>query len=191
MARDMSSGLVAACDAPTLAPIYLAEVWTAGGAVRMWTGIGTLIFGGNEYLGGGNLVGVSAVEERAGDELSATGITYSLKGVDPDMLAVALGEIRQGLSAKLWFAVLNQDDGTFEGEPLLVFSGLTDIPTIDDGGDTITISLSAENKLIDLERPRVRRFTPADQKSAHPGDKGFDFVAGLQDLEITWGSGLP
>lgn len=191
MARDVSSGLLAQCDADTLAPIYMASIGTAGGTVRMWTGIGTIVWGGEEFIGGGDLVGVAGVEERYGSTVQAGGTTFSLKGVDPDMLSIALGEIRQGLPAKLWFAALDLEAGALHGDPLLVFSGLTDIPTIDDGGDTVTISITAENRLIDLERARVRRFTPEDQKAQYPGDKGFDFVASIQEAEISWGSGLP
>ena len=58
---------------------------------------------------------------------------------------------------------------------------------IDEGPDTSTIELKVENKLIDLERARVRRFTGNYQKSVYPGDKGLDFVESLQDKEVVWG----
>jgi hypothetical protein len=62
-----------------------------------------------------------------------------------------------------------------------------DVMTIDETGETCSITLTAENRLIDLERPRVRRYTSEDQKSLHPNDKGFDFVNSLQEAEIKWG----
>ena len=58
---------------------------------------------------------------------------------------------------------------------------------ISEGPDTSTIELSVENKLVDLERPRVRRFTSAYQKSVYPNDLGLDFVEDLQDKDISWG----
>jgi len=58
---------------------------------------------------------------------------------------------------------------------------------IDEGPETSTIELNVENKLIDLERARVRRFTSGYQKSVYPGDKGLDFVESLQDKEVVWG----
>ena len=64
-----------------------------------------------------------------------------------------------------------------------------DVMTIDDNGETANISLTAESRLIDLERARERRYTSDDQKVRHPNDTGLDFVASLQEKEIAWGSG--
>jgi hypothetical protein len=58
---------------------------------------------------------------------------------------------------------------------------------IQENPDTATIELTVENKLIDLERPRIARYTSAYQKSVYPGDKGMDFIEDLQDKEIVWG----
>ena len=60
--------------------------------------------------------------------------------------------------------------------------------TISDGGDTATIKLTAESRLIDLDRSRERRFTSEDQKIEFPDDKGLEYVDDLQDKEIVWGS---
>ena len=64
-----------------------------------------------------------------------------------------------------------------------------DVMTIEDAGDTANISLSAESRLIDLERARVRRYTNNDQQNQFAGDTSLRFVADLQDKEIAWGSG--
>jgi hypothetical protein len=58
---------------------------------------------------------------------------------------------------------------------------------IEENADTCVISVTAENVLVKLERPVVRRFTNEDQKSRFPNDKGLEFVAGLQDKDILWG----
>ncbi len=190
MDRNMQAVVSDAIASDRLCPILLGSVGTAGGTVRMWTGLGDLTWNGDVYTGGGDLVSVGAIEEKHDSQVSAQGTVFSLSGVNPDDLSIALSEIRQGLPGKLWFAVLDGDSGVLVGEPVQIFSGLTDVPTIDDGGDTITISLSIENRLIDLERARVRRYTPEDQKAVYPDDKGFDYVAGLQEAEVSWGTGL-
>ena len=53
--------------------------------------------------------------------------------------------------------------------------------------DTSSIELLVENKLIDLERARVARFTSGYQKSIYPGDLGLDFVEDLQNKTVSWG----
>ena len=47
--------------------------------------------------------------------------------------------------------------------------------------------MTAESKLIDLERSRARRYTSEDQKIDYPDDKGLDFIADLQDKAVVWG----
>jgi predicted rRNA methylase YqxC with S4 and FtsJ domains len=62
-----------------------------------------------------------------------------------------------------------------------------DVMVIRESGDTCTIELKLENRLIALERPNLRRMTDEDQKNLFSGDKGFEFIADLQDKELVWG----
>ena len=68
-----------------------------------------------------------------------------------------------------------------------MFSGELDQMNIEEQVETANISVIAENVLVKLERPTVRRFTNEDQKSRFPDDRGLEFVASLQDKEIFWG----
>ena len=61
--------------------------------------------------------------------------------------------------------------------------------TIDEGAETSTITTSVESRLVDLERPRSRRYTAENQKQRFSGDKAFDFVESLQNLRLQWGGG--
>ena len=51
-----------------------------------------------------------------------------------------------------------------------------DVMTVEDDGADAQISVTAESKLIDLERSRARRYTSEDQKIDYPNDKGLDFM---------------
>ena len=55
-------------------------------------------------------------------------------------------------------------------------------------GKTATVNITAESRLIDWARPRIRRYTNADQNERFPGDKGFEFVSDTTDKEIVWGA---
>jgi hypothetical protein len=68
-----------------------------------------------------------------------------------------------------------------------VFSGRMDVMTINEQGESCTVSLTAESRLIDLERSRVRRWTSEDQKQIDSTDKGFEFINSLQEAAIQWG----
>jgi hypothetical protein len=60
---------------------------------------------------------------------------------------------------------------------------------IDEGPETSTIAMSIESRLIDLERPRIFRFSDQNQKTRYPTDKGLEFVEDLQDKQFNWGRG--
>jgi hypothetical protein len=83
------------------------------------------------------------------------------------------------------------ENGDLIASPVILFSGFMDIMTIADSGDTSTITVTVENKLIAFQRTAVRRYTAEDQKIEHPTDKGFEFVAKIQEKEIVWGRPSP
>ena len=72
-----------------------------------------------------------------------------------------------------------------------IFSGELDQMNIEESVDSASISVTAENVLVKLERPVIRRLTNEDQKSRFPSDRGLEFVASLQDREIFWGKAAP
>ena len=59
--------------------------------------------------------------------------------------------------------------------------------SIDDSFDGATVSIDAENRLIDLERLSYLRYTAESQQFLFSGDTGFNRMQQLQDKQITWG----
>lgn len=180
MSRDLSSTTLNALDDDVIKPFFAVELLFDGDAVvRMWTGSGDLNFGGNTYLGLGNLLSISDIEETA--EMAVKGATLTLSGVAQELITLALSQPYQGRVCNIYFGVLG------ELTPNQIFSGYMDQMNIDDSAETSTIELTVENRLVDLERARVARFTSSYQKSIYPDDKGLDFVEDLQDKKIVWG----
>lgn len=184
MARTLTEDMATAVQADALRPVLLAKIGTKGGDVRVWSGLGTISFGGEAYSGVGALGGVSAIQES--DGLQANGVAFTLSGIDAALISTALGEMENGRPAKLWLGALDES-GALVADPLLLFEGLTDVPVIEEDGERATIGITAENRLIDLERPRTRRYTAEDQALDDPTDKGFEFVPSLQDVQIVFG----
>jgi hypothetical protein len=98
----------------------------------------------------------------------------------------ALNDIRVGGPAKIWFGLMA--NGAFLGAPYLVFSGTVDKPTVNIGPKTSSIILALENRLVNLQRPTMRRYTAADQHLAYPTDSAFNWVEELNDSAWRWGS---
>lgn len=183
------AGLTAAMESASLArvvtPIFLVDIQTTSGISRFWTGYGNLVWNANTFKGQGEFLGVDKIEETT--DLKASGIVLSLSGIPASLVSMVLNEIRQGFPANVWLGALSSS-GTLIIDPVLLFSGLTDVPEMEEGGDTATITLTVESLEIDRQRSRVRRYTPEDQRRIDPDDIGFEYVAGLQDADIVWGN---
>ena len=146
----------------------------------MWTGQGTLTLAdGTTWVGLGQLLSISSIEETS--EMSVKGASITLSGIPSNLIALALTEPYQGREARIYFGINGED--VFNE----LFSGYMDQMNIEEGVETATIELAVENRLIDLERARVARFTSGYQKSVYPNDDGLNFLEDLQDKKIPWG----
>jgi hypothetical protein len=209
MSRDIPAGLQANLDDNVIYPFFAVELLFDGNPIRTWTGNGIITYEGNDFTGSGSLLSISSVEETS--EISVRGANLSLSGIPSDFLALALGTPYQGRICKIYFGLTTRGNSVYSAndiEPPLVadfslgyyqievpyphtltpiFTGYMDQMNISEEADTCSIELKVENKLIDLERARVSRFTSGYQKSIYPGDLGLDFVESLQDRPIAWG----
>ena len=184
MTRAMTSGMTNAVVSAAVMPILLVEALFDSGATRMWSGYGTLTWGGYEWLGAGHLLSISEMTET--QELRATGATIGLSGIPSDLLALALAEPYQGRLVKIYIGAMDSA-GAVIADPYQIFAGRCDTVEISEGSDTSTITVSVESRLIDLERARARRYEHIDQQIDYPDDKGLEYVSSIQDMEITWG----
>lgn len=182
--RDLTSGMQLEVLEGTVRPAWLVRMVFDSGTLYVWSGEGDLEWGGNTYTGVGHLGSISDIVETS--ELRAEGIALTLTGIPSANIGLALADARQGKEVDVWFALLGADLVPVE-DPFLAFSGFTDVPTIEDGPEYSTITFTCESRLIDLERPRHRRYTNEDQQSDYPGDRGFEHVAHVAGGGLVWG----
>jgi hypothetical protein len=209
MSRDVTQTTLDLLDDSVIYPFFAIELLFDGDEVlRLWTGVGTLVYQGVSWYGTGNLLQIDTIEETS--EIAAKGATVTLSGVPSEVLSLALTEPYQGRQAKIYFGtfsrgVLLQEDAAYilfedGGKVVLddrktdlteIFAGYMDQMNIEEAEGGSTVQLTIENKLIDLERPRTARFTNAYQKYLYPNDKGLEFVEDLQTKELFWGKAAP
>lgn len=183
MARDLTGAFIDEIDATRLRVEIFVNMFFDGGAERAWTGIGNITWNGETYIGVGDLASFGRMEES--QVIKAVGTVMVLSGVKSSLLSIALQENYQGRRAEIFFAVMDEG-GNIIPEPFQLFGGKMDVMEIEDTGDDSTISVTVENDLIDLFKPRLRYYTSEDQKIDFPTDKGLDFIVSLQDKEIIW-----
>ena len=206
MSRSLDPTTLENINKDVVRPFNAVELKFDGdNVIRLWTGVGTLTLDdGTNWVGAGTLLSISDVEETA--EMAVRGATVSLSGIPSEVISLALSEPYQGRVCNIYFGTLSQGSILQESSSYIllqdgsrieletgekgfneIFSGYMDQMNIEESGETSTIQLLVENKLVDLERARVARFTSGYQKSIYAGDLGLDFVEDLQDKQISWG----
>ncbi len=184
MARDITGALNAKMKGESLEVVFLVELEYPSGILRLWNGYGELSFDSELWTGGGEFLRISEIKET--EAIVASGMVFTLSGIPSAAITNALGTDYQGRPATLYVGVLDTDMRTLIADPYVVFEGLMDVQTINDGGDTATVSVTAENHLVDLQRATNRTYTPEDQAIEFPADRGLDFIASLQTKDVLW-----
>jgi hypothetical protein len=179
MSRSVPAAILSALQGEAVEPFYAIEAQFSGGTVRLWTGYGNRTIEGNTYSGAGSLLSISGLDEIS--DLSAKSITVTLSGIDETILGLALSEPYQRRKLRVLFGVMGSSTS------VELFAGLMNTMTIEDAGETSTISVLVDSKLVELERASNRRYTSESQKSRYPGDTFFDYVSKLQDRQLVWG----
>ena len=192
MSRTVPASLLTALSQPEVQPFYAVELlfdddddtrYDEGGylgenAIRLWTGYGDKTVNVETYTGSGNLLAISGLEEA--NDLSAKNITLTLTGIASSIVSLALSEPYQRRLCRVYF-------GTDDTTAIEVFSGFMNTMSIEDSGETSTITLTVESKLVRLEKASNRRYTHENHVSRHAGDTFFSYVADLQDKDVVWG----
>lgn len=184
MTRTLTSGMQTVATADVVRPIYLVQCAFTSGNLNLWNGMGSLTVNSVTYVGAGTLLNLSAMKETA--DLTANGMTVTLSGITEPLISKARDEDYQGRELKVLLGAMDSSNAVI-ADPVLIFSGFMDTMRISDGAETATISVSVENRLIEFQRNRVRRYTAEDQKIDYPSDKGLEFVAEISEKEIVWG----
>ena len=184
MTRNVTTSVNNQLTASELSPFFAVDLAFDGGDFLSWTGYGNITFGGKTYVGSGDILTIGNIQETS--EIKANGVAINLSGIPSDLVSSALNEAYQGRSATIYFGVLQNQAPV--SDPYVIFQGTMDIMRISDNGETANIIISAESKLIDLDRSRERRYTSEDLKIDFADDKGLEYIDDLQDKEIVWGS---
>ena len=179
MSRTVALDILTALSQPEVQPFYAIEFNFDTAPLYFWTGYGDREIEGNVYFGTGNLLTIGGLEEAA--DLSAKSVTITLNGISSDIVALALSEPYQRRTCRILFGVQNVD------AIVEVFSGVMNTMTIQDSGETSTIELLVESKLVELERAKIRRYTHESQQARYPNDTFFSYVTALQDKDVIWG----
>jgi hypothetical protein len=182
--RSLSSAVLTAIQSASVRPAFFVEGNFASGPVYLWTGLGPISWNGQTWLGVGTLGSITTIEE--GATVEARGITLGLSGFDATLLGDVVNEFAVGLPVTVWLGLFDAS-GTLLADPIISFAGRMDQPTLTVGGDSASISINCENRLVEMNVAVDRRYTNEDQQIDYPGDQGFGWVNAIQEVTIIWG----
>ncbi len=187
---------MAAVAAKTLALALFVEIAFADNTLYLFSGIGSVTPAGppanpastfpygQTFTGLGWLAKLSSIPQTT--KVQAQNITLSLSGIPSSLVAEAIAQVRISGTATVWLAFFNTATGALLTDPVQLFSGSLDVPTLNDSGQTSTLSITCENPLLSLNLAPNHVFDDTDQQLDFPGDLGFSFVEALQNLQLFW-----
>lgn len=153
------------------------------GTFAAFTGIGSVTWNGQVYTGVGQAIQIGQTSGSVAD--GKAGLTISLCGVDPEVIAMAELEEFQRRRVTVYLATFDDEGQIIDAD--VFFDGLADDMESNDDPKNPTVTLSCEQRAFDLSRPRPFKYLPEDQKKRFPGDTFFDLVSAIQNREDTWG----
>jgi len=153
--------------------------------VYVHSGIGTIVYNSNSYLGVGDFGGVT--DARESEMLGPQPITLTLSAVNSTYLGEALDAGNYGDPVTIYIGY-RQDDGTLVDDPWVVWKGTFEYASLSLGSAN-AISIVCQHDLAMLNDSDGSRFTDEDQQQRFSGDVGFEFVQDSITAKLVWGGG--
>lgn len=181
--RTLSAPALAALQGRALPLAVLVEMALSTPLNLNTSGL-DLTLNGTTYYGTKGLGKIEPVRETPA-EVGA--IKFTLSGVPSTSIALVLTEPVQGKLVNIKLAIF--DVATNQVLDVRTrWSGRLDVMTIDDGGSTGVLTVTAEHAGIDLTRPGNSFYTDAEQQRLNPGDLAFQFLNDQVEQRIVWPS---
>ena len=164
------------------------------GRYGFWDGAETYRYSGVDFVAGGSLIEVEAIE--GGTSLAASSLVLRLRSIpdsalSPDVLATIESESYRFRPATLWVGFFDPD--TLDRISMEVFyRGIIDAlehKIEADGSAYLEGTLSS--RAVDYMKAGTSIRTTEDQKRFSSGDRFFDFVGEIGHQKIWWGQDNP
>ncbi len=181
MSRGSSGPFLAALALPSARVFPLVELRFASGTQYLCGLDFAVTWGGNTYAAALGAMAIDAVTETAG---TYPALKLTLQGATQAAVAWALTEKVQGRQLILRLAALDASNAMQVDAN--VWTGYMD--TLSLPADMSTIIVTAEDRRATWDRPRVKRYTDAQQQAEFPGDLGLQYVAELENKQLVWPS---
>ena len=178
-------------DAPTI--FGAIEIVFPAYTLRLLDGAGVVSFGGKTFSGidakFGTLGSIDDLSEGMGDE--APGIAITLLPASDVVAADLAAANMQGSQVSIWLGAIDRASGLPIPDPMLLFLGEIDVPTLEGGGRERSVTYECVSVLERfMEEEEGVKLSSAFHEDIWPGEKGFENVTGVTQ-DIYWGASGP
>jgi len=149
--------------------------------MRINSGIKSYDIDGNTFAPSGLILALGAVGETL--EINESGITISMSGIDNDLVEIARDEDFQNTTVEIDILYLDENQGLLGNTRY--FTGVIENMVYTQDREDIIVDISCASFLKQLNNPKTRRYTQADQKDIYPDDNSFLWID-LQALRDTY-----
>ena len=168
-------------------PVFNYQVFVKlafpSGTVYIHNGVGTYSFGGNDYLGVGAFGGINALADTS--QLKSAPVDLTLSSVTQEIIDAVKDDDIFGRDADVYLGALDEH-GRLEGTPENWYSGHMELAQVIVGKeDGILIRLQSRASRLKLRNNK--RYNLENHQADHPGDRFFEFLPSLMDVQLNWG----
>ena len=180
--RTFDPAAVAALEGAVLSVAQLVYMGFPGFPIALSSSIMDIDFAGVTYRGAAGLGTISSIDDSPGE---VKGLQFTMSGVPTEYLGLALADsaIVQGAPVTIRLAVLA---GAVLFDAPIDWEGRLDTMSIEENGDTCTISVTAESNEVDFLRGSPLTYSHVDQQALFPGDMAFEYVLPQEGKPIVW-----
>ena len=183
----MPATLAALQQGRTVRPVRLVQLEFASETKRVHQGFGPIrTADGAVWSGLGELGQISEID-RAVVPTGGAPVTLTLSGVEPGLIAKSLAASAEvkGRPVRIFDQHFNDDLGLLDA-PLAVLTSLMDRMTLQDDGNTATITVTTVTLLYNRRRPAFGYLNAASQRRLYPNDGGADQLSRLVQATERW-----
>lgn len=168
----------------------LLELMFLSGTIRLWEGFGALVTNdGKSFQGTAALGSIEGISQSING--TAPEVRFRLSGVDADFAVKAKADADEYVyrPAVVYIQFFDENWQCLDNPYALTVVRMTGLEVSFDGsGDSrvYEVSVNAETPFAVRRRAPFGYLTDRDQQLRHPGDKGLERVAGIDNRNITF-----
>ena len=190
---QLSPALAAALEARSVLMFCAVEVALPSYNLRLLNGPGEVSFDGRTFHGKDETYGVLGSVEEIADSEDGEAPEITITILPPTMTSAALlaSPAAQFSAVTVWVGALDLVTGVVIPDPMVVFAGEVDVPTLtgDETSRVLQYSVTSVFELL-FEVDEGANLNNAFHQSVWPGELGFEYVTEVQ-RQLPWGAEAP